>query len=104
MIPPGGRGWRLATIPVVTTSTIVPSIVVSARARGRCRTGYRRVGAVANPGGDEEAEMASDCRLVHGGVNPACIDGPGSMNDDSGGGREGHRTHPIRCRYRTMNL
>jgi hypothetical protein len=66
-------------------------------------TGYHRVCAVASPGGDEAVEMASDCHLVRGAGNSACIDGAESTNDDTSGGRESHLTNPIRCRHQTTN-
>jgi len=64
-------------------------------------TGYHRVCRVASPDGGGAVEMASDCHLVRGGGNPACIDGAGSTNDDASGGRGSHLTNPIRYRNRT---
>jgi len=67
------------------------------------RTGYHRVCGMASPDGDGAVETASDCHLVRGGGNPACIciDGaPGSTNDDRSGGRESHLTNQICYRNR----
>jgi len=59
------------------------------------RTGYHRVCGMVSPDGDGAVEMASDCYLVRGGGNPACIDGAGLTNDDRSGGRESHLTNRI---------
>jgi len=66
------------------------------------RTGYHRVCGMASPDGDGAVEMASDCYLVRGGGDPACIciDGAGSTNDDRSGSHESHLKNRICYRNR----
>jgi hypothetical protein len=65
------------------------------------QTSYHRVSNVASPDGDEEVEMASDCRLACYEGNPAYCDGWLTSGRRVGAGIARVLTRQTRCRNRT---